>query len=94
MYGWDNYFESVGLLLGSKKELAKDMADNFQYEIEHYSKILNANRTYYLTRTQPPFYSSLIREVFENKVQGEDIDWLKKHLLTALKEYGTVWIVK
>ena len=94
MYGWDSYFESVGLLLGSKKELAKDMADNFQYEIEHYSKILNANRTYYLTRTQPPFYSSLIREVFENKVKGADIAWLKSHLLTALKEYETVWMVK
>ena len=94
MYGWDSYFESVGLLLGPKKELAKDMADNFQYEIEHYGKILNANRTYYLTRTQPPFYSSLIREVFENKVKGADIAWLKSHLLTALKEYETVWMVK
>ena len=94
MYGWDSYFESVGLLLGPKKELAKDMADNFQYEIEHYGKILNANRTYYLTRTQPPFYSSLIREVFENKVKGANITWLKSHLLTALKEYETVWMVK
>jgi alpha,alpha-trehalase len=94
MYGWDSYFESVGLLLGPKKELAKDMADNFQYEIEHYGKILNANRTYYLTRTQPPFYSSLIREVFENKVKGADIAWLKSHFLTAIKEYETVWMVK
>ncbi|NNK18179.1 MAG: trehalase [Maribacter sp.] len=94
MYGWDSYFESVGLLLGPKKELAKDMADNFQYEIEHYGKILNANRTYYLTRTQPPFYSSLIKEVFENKVKGADKAWLKSHLLTALKEYETVWMVK
>ena len=94
MYGWDSYFESVGLLLGPKKELAKYMADNFQYEIERYGKILNANRTYYLTRTQPPFYSSLIREVFENKVKGADIAWLKSHLLTALKEYETVWMVK
>jgi len=79
--------------LGPKKELAKTMADNFQYEIEHYGKILNANRTYYLTRTQPPFYSSLIREVFENKVNGADLKWLKSHLLTAIKEYETVWMV-
>ncbi len=94
MYGWDSYFESIGLLLGPKKELAKSMADNFQYEIEHYGKILNANRTYYLTRTQPPFYSSLIREVFENKVNGADLDWLKSHLGTAIKEYETVWMVE
>ncbi len=94
MYGWDSYFESIGLLLGLKKELAKNMADNFQYEIEHYGKILNANRTYYLTRTQPPFYSSLIREVFENEVNGADLNWLKNHLATAIKEYETVWMVR
>ena len=93
MYGWDSYFEAIGLLLGPKKELAKTMADNFQYEIEHYGKILNANRTYYLTRTQPPFYSSLIREVFENKVNRTDINWLESHLNTAIKEYETVWMV-
>jgi len=93
MYGWDSYFESIGLLLGPKKELAKTMADNFQYEIEHYGKILNANRTYYLTRTQPPFYSSMIREVFEKKVHGADNKWLKSHLTTAIKEYETVWMV-
>lgn len=91
MYGWDSYFESVGLLLDGKVELAKAMADNFQYEIEYYGKILNANRSYYLTRTQPPFYSSLIREVFEIT---HDKTWLKSHVLTAIKEYETVWMVK
>ena len=34
MYGWDSYFESVGLLIDGKVDLAKAMADNFQYEIE------------------------------------------------------------
>jgi len=91
MYGWDSYFESVGLLIDGKVELAKAMADNFQYEIEYYGKILNANRSYYLTRTQPPFYSSLIREVYEIT---KDKDWLKSHLKTAIKEYETVWMVK
>ena len=91
MYGWDSYFESVGLLVDGKVELAKAMADNFQYEIEHYGKILNANRSYYLTRTQPPFYTSLIREVFE---KTQDKSWLESHLKTAIKEYETVWMVK
>jgi len=94
MYGWDSYFESVGLMLSNKGHLAKAMADNFQYEIEHYGKILNANRTYYLTRTQPPFYTSLIKEIFENKVKNANINWLKLHLITAIKEYETVWMVK
>ncbi len=90
MYGWDSYFESVGLMVDGKVELAKAMADNFQYEIENYGKILNANRSYYLTRTQPPFYSSLIAEVFEIT---KDKKWLESHLKTAIKEYETVWMV-
>jgi alpha,alpha-trehalase len=91
MYGWDSYFESVGLIIDGKVALAKAMADNFQYEIENYGKILNANRSYYLTRTQPPFYTSLIREVFE---VTQDREWLKSHLKTAIKEYESVWMVQ
>jgi alpha,alpha-trehalase len=91
MYGWDSYFESIGLILDDKVELAKAMADNFQYEIEHYGKILNANRSYYLTRTQPPFYSSLISEVYEKTA---DKSWLESNLKTAIKEYETVWMVQ
>lgn len=91
MYGWDSYFEAVGLLIDGRTDLAKGMADNFQYQIEHYGKILNANRSYYLTRTQPPFYSSMIREVYE--VTG-DKEWLTTHLKTAIKEYETVWMVE
>lgn len=94
MYGWDSYFESIGLLLSDKALLAKAMADNFQYEIEHYGKILNANRTYYLSRTQPPFYSALIRELLENDPKNTDINWLASHLKTAIKEYETVWMQK
>jgi len=94
MYGWDSYFESIGLLLSDKALLAKAMADNFQYEIEHYGKILNANRTYYLSRTQPPFYTSLIRELLEKDPKNTDINWLASHLKTAIKEYETVWMQK
>ena len=89
MYGWDSYFEAVGLLLDGHVDLAKAMADHFQYEINHYGKILNANRSYYLTRTQPPFYSSLVREVFE---YTNDLVWLASHLKTAIKEYHSVWM--
>ena len=91
MYGWDSYFESIGLIIDGKVALAKAMADNFQYEVEHYGKILNANRSYYLTRTQPPFYTSLIREIYE---VTQDKEWLKSHLKTAIKEYETVWMVE
>ena len=89
MYGWDSYFESVGLISDSRIDLALALAEHFQYQIEHYGKILNANRSYYLTRTQPPFYTSLITEIFEIT---KDKDWLARHLKTAIKEYFNVWM--
>lgn len=93
MYGWDSYFEGVGLLLDGRVDLAKGMIDNFCYQIEHYGKILNANRSYYLTRTQPPFLSSFIREVYEADASIGKV-WLEQVLETAIKEYETVWMVK
>ena len=91
MYGWDSYFENIGLLIDGKLDLAKSMVDNFCYQITHYGKILNANRSYYLTRTQPPFFSSMIREVYE-AMPKKDIFWLKNTLSIAIKEYETVWM--
>ncbi|WP_395051258.1 trehalase family glycosidase [Flavobacterium sp.] len=91
MYGWDSYFENIGLLIDGKLELAQSMVENFAYQITHYGKILNANRSYYLTRTQPPFYSSMIREVFE-KMQIKDYKWLREKLQICIKEYESVWM--
>ncbi|MFT5750846.1 MAG: alpha,alpha-trehalase [Flavobacteriales bacterium] len=91
MYGWDSYFEGVGLLIDGRIDLAKGMVDNFCYQIEHYGKILNANRSYYLTRTQPPFLTSFIREVFEaDPSVGKE--WLTSVLTIAIQEYKTVWM--
>jgi alpha,alpha-trehalase len=64
MYGWDSYFILLGLLREGRLGLAQGMVENFFYEIEHYGGILNANRTYYFTRSQPPFLSSMIRDVY------------------------------
>jgi alpha,alpha-trehalase len=93
MYGWDSYFEGIGLLLDDRIDLAKAMVDNCCYQINHYGKILNANRSYYLTRTQPPFLSSFIREVYE-KAKGLSKDWLRETLSVAIHEYESVWMKK
>jgi alpha,alpha-trehalase len=65
MYGWDSYFIIRGLLRAGRVDLARGMVDNFLFEIEHYGSMLNANRTYYLTRSQPPFVSSMFVDVYE-----------------------------
>jgi len=70
MYGWDSYFILLGLLRDGRVDLARGMVENFFFEIEHYGSILNANRTYYLTRSQPPFLSSMIRDVYETQVSS------------------------
>lgn len=91
MYGWDSYFIGVGLIIDNQLDKAMAIAENFKYQIIHYGKILNANRSYYLTRTQPPLYSSLIIEIVKKKVPS--LDWLASHLGTIILEYNTVWMV-
>jgi alpha,alpha-trehalase len=92
MYGWDSYFESVGLLIDEKYDLVKGMIENFQYQIHYYGKILNANRSYYLTRTQPPYYSSMIKEYIGTTKFS--LSWLRDKLSTAISEYENVWMVQ
>ena len=92
MYGWDSYFIGIGLLIDDQIGKAIAIAENFKYQIIHYGKILNANRSYYLTRTQPPLYSSLIIEIAKKKIPS--LDWLRSHLETIILEYNTVWMVQ
>ena len=63
MYGWDSYFIILGLVEDKRTELARGIVENFFFEIENYGAVLNANRTYFFTRSQPPFLTSMIREV-------------------------------
>ncbi|MDD2673533.1 MAG: trehalase family glycosidase [Flavobacterium sp.] len=92
MYGWDSYFIGVGLLIDGQIGKAIAIAENFKYQIIHYGKILNANRSYYLTRTQPPLYSSLLVEIAKKEMPS--LEWLRSHLETIILEYKTVWMVQ
>jgi alpha,alpha-trehalase len=89
MYGWDSYFIIRGLLQSGRIELARGMVDNFFFEIEHYGAMLNANRTYYLTRSQPPFLSSMFVEVYRAgpKDKPPDRAWLERAYTDLNKDY-------
>jgi len=87
MYGWDSYFIQLGLLRDSDVALAKDMADNFLYEIRNYGKVLNANRTYYLTRSQPPFLTQMLLGVYQ---RTKDRKWLVD-AMPAVESYYRFW---
>jgi len=94
MYGWDSYFIIRGLLRAGRVELARGMVDNFFFEIENYGAMLNANRTYYLTRSQPPFLSSMFVDVYESMPKqpaGKDAAanrvWLERAYADLEKDY-------
>ena len=87
MYGWDSHFIVLGLLQDGQVELARDMADNHLYQVRHYGKVLNANRTYYLTRSQPPFLSRTVLAVFD---RTRDVEWLRQ-AVPALEAYHDFW---
>src|ERR1044071_93901 len=77
MYGWDSYFIVRGLVRDGDLAMARNMIENFFFEIEHYGAVLNANRTYYFTRSQPPFLTSMIMSYYDaQKAAGkQDREW-------------------
>jgi alpha,alpha-trehalase len=89
MYGWDSYFELVGLLRDNRVDLARGMVDNFLFEIEHYGTVLNANRSYYLTRSQPPFLTTMVLAVYAAETgQGRaGREWLARAYTLAARDY-------
>ena len=101
MYGWDSYFIVRGLVEDKRIELARGMVENFFFEIEHYGAVLNANRTYYLTRSQPPFLTSMILAVYnarpiplqtsslkEKATAEQDRAWLARAYEYAKRDYA------
>jgi len=93
MYGWDSYFIIRGLVRDGRLDLARGMVENFFFEIAHYGNVLNANRSYYLSRSQPPFLTSMILSVYDaQKAAGrDDKDWLARSYAFAVKDHN-MWI--
>ena len=60
VYYWDSYFTLLGLIEADRTDLAGNMVNNFAYLLRTYGHIPNGNRTYYLTRSQPPFFSLMV----------------------------------
>jgi alpha,alpha-trehalase len=89
MYGWDSYFIIRGLVRDGRIDLARGMVENFFFEIEHYGNVLNANRSYYLSRSQPPFLTSMILSVYDSQKDAghEDKNWLARAYAFAVRDH-------
>ncbi|MEO5817695.1 MAG: alpha,alpha-trehalase TreF [Gemmatimonadaceae bacterium] len=60
VYYWDSYFTMLGLIQDKHTDLVKNMLDNFAYLVKTVGHIPNGNRTYYLSRSQPPYFAAMV----------------------------------
>lgn len=59
-YYWDTYFAMLGLAAEGQWDRIRGMVDNFAHLLEEHGKIPNGNRSYYLNRSQPPFFAKMV----------------------------------
>ena len=90
IYYWDTYFTNVGLIKSGKAYLAKNNVDNMLHLVDKYGFMPNGNRTWYLTRSQPPFLSEMVKDVYE---YYHDNAWLCGAYMILKKEYK-FWMEK
>lgn len=83
IYYWDSYFTMLGLAENHRVEAMEDMVKNFAYMIDTYGFIPNGSRTYFLGRSQPPFFSLMVGLLAQQ--QGEGV-W-QTYLPQLLKEH-------
>ena len=84
IYYWDSYFTMLGLAEDQRVDLIQNMVGNFAYLIDEIGFIPNGNRTYYTSRSQPPFFSLMVRLLAD--IQGEEV--LVQYLPQLEKEYA------
>ena len=89
LYYWDTYFTNIGLLRSGMTDQAKYNIDNMLYLVRTYGKMPNGNRTYYLNRSQPPFLSQMVRDLFA--ITG-DTAWLAESAYPALQTEYAFWM--
>lgn len=81
IYYWDSYFTMLGLKVSGENETIENMVKNFAYLIEKNGHIPNGNRNYYLSRSQPPFFSlmvELLAKVKNDQVYLTYLPYLEK----------------
>jgi len=89
IYYWDSYFTMLGLLESGEDNMVENMVKNFAFLINQYGHIPNGNRTYYLGRSQPPYFAAMINLLAEK--QGNQVYAI---YLDALEKEYSYWMDK
>ncbi len=87
IYYWDSYFTMLGLQVSGRIDLIENMIKNFAHLIHTIDHIPNGNRTYYISRSQPPFFALMISLLAS--IKGEQV-YLE--YLSALEKEYTFWM--
>ena len=87
IYYWDSYFTMLGLQISRRTDLIQNMIDNFAYLIGKVGYIPNGNRTYFIGRSQPPFFSLMVRLLREIYSEAGHKDVFIKYLPSLETEY-------
>jgi alpha,alpha-trehalase len=89
IFYWDSYFMAQGLIGTPWQHLYKGIVEDLMSLMSRYGVIPNAGRTYMTGRSQPPFLTSMILQVYE--IEGNK-KWLDKSMSIAKDEYRRVWM--
>lgn len=90
LYYWDSYFMVQGLLDAEHEVLVKGILEDLMALFTRFKVIPNASRTYLMGRSQPPFLTSFIFDIYQAYQPGDV--WLKEAIELAKQEYATVWL--
>lgn len=95
MYYWDSYFMALGVVGTAHEQLILDIVGNMAFLCERFGLIPNGSRYYFLSRSQPPFFTSLIWLAYEVKQRRGDGDvkaYLERMIRIAEREHEAVWM--
>jgi len=76
IYYWDSYFTMLGLKESGRRDLVSDMVRDFAYLIDEYGHVPNGTRTYYLSRSQPPFFFEMLTLLGDDGAAAEFAQYL------------------
>ena len=84
IYYWDSYFTMLGLAKSGRWNTVESMVENFSYLIREFGHVPNGNRSYFLSRSQPPFFALMVKLLARKK--GANV--LQGYLPVLEKEYA------
>ncbi len=95
LFYWDSYFTALGLQGTPLEQHIVDIADNLAHLYERFGVIPNGSRYYFLSRSQPPFFTRIVQLALTVKQRRADPDtqvWLRRMTDIAASEHETVWL--